>query len=250
MSRSEHELSGSQEISNDVSKVLLQWICFPEKIYLRPPYQVSWDWWRGGHVTRCSTLIGCDYQGKKGDARRHVEARHVEDMSILCSHCAKPFKTRESLRKHVERTHRIINWIKTGNWVWFNPRLWWRYNLMASIVVKWMNNCAASHSRIPNYLDNRSRVKQWWYKSTKSFKNLIMPWNHESLLQVCDDLQIQSLRRRECASIQSQSSVATDTQCGLAVSWLVVRRGTAAENIQNIICLYFKVTCIPALILF
>ena len=72
-------------------------------------YQVSWGWWRGGHVTRCSPLIGCDCQGKKGDARRHVEARHVEDMSILCSHCAKPFKTRESLRKHVERTHRIIN---------------------------------------------------------------------------------------------------------------------------------------------
>ena len=72
-------------------------------------YQVSWDWWRGGHVTGCSPLIGCDYQGEKGDARRHVEARHVEDMSILCSHCAKPFKTRESLRKHVERTHRIIN---------------------------------------------------------------------------------------------------------------------------------------------
>ena len=216
MSRSEHELSGSQEISNDVSKVLLQWICFPEKIYLRLSGELGLDWWRGGHVTRCSPLIGCDFQGKKGDARRHVEARHVEDMSILCSHCAKPFKTRESLRKHVERTHRIINWIKTGNWVWFNPRLWWRYNLMASIVVKWMNNCAVSHSRIPNYLDNRSRVKQWWYKSTKSFKNLIMPWNHESLLQVCDDLQIQRLRRRECASIRSQSSVAADTQCWLA----------------------------------
>ena len=29
-------------------------------------YQVSWDWWRGGHVTRCSHLIGCDYQDKKG----------------------------------------------------------------------------------------------------------------------------------------------------------------------------------------
>ena len=168
-------------------------------------YQVSCDWWIGAHVTRSSSLIGCDCQGKKGDARRHEEARHVEDMSILCSHCAKPFKTRE-------RTHRIINWIKTRNWVWFNPRLWWRYNLMASIVVKWMNNCAVSHSRIPNYLDNRSRVKQWWYKSTKSFKNLIMPWKHESLLQVCDDLQIQSLRRRECASIQSQSSAPADTK--------------------------------------
>ena len=41
MSRSEHELSGSQEISNDVSKVLLQWICFTEKIYLQLPDELG-----------------------------------------------------------------------------------------------------------------------------------------------------------------------------------------------------------------
>ena len=41
----------------------------------------------------------------KTDLSRHVEARHVHTDGIVCSHCPKIFKTRDSLRKHVKGMH-------------------------------------------------------------------------------------------------------------------------------------------------
>ena len=35
-------------------------VAVPDDNYQRPPSsQVSCDWWRAGHVTQCSPLIGC-----------------------------------------------------------------------------------------------------------------------------------------------------------------------------------------------
>ena len=37
---------------------------------------------------------------------RHVEARHLPHLSgVGCDHCAKVFKTRDTLRKHLKSDH-------------------------------------------------------------------------------------------------------------------------------------------------
>ena len=56
----------------------------------------------GGGVWQC---VECGGQGKKGDMKRHVEAKHMLDPKINCPLCGKSAKTRDSLRKHVKADH-------------------------------------------------------------------------------------------------------------------------------------------------
>ena len=44
--------------------------------------------------------------GKKWDVRRHIEAKHMANTHVSCSLCGKVVKTRDSLRKHMEKDHR------------------------------------------------------------------------------------------------------------------------------------------------
>merc|ERR1719222_1042930 len=50
--------------------------------------------------------IECGLSGKKRDVRRHIEAKHMANTHVSCSLCGKVVKTRDSLRKHMEKDHR------------------------------------------------------------------------------------------------------------------------------------------------
>ena len=48
----------------------------------------------------------CGNSGKRRDVRRHIEAKHIENTHIECTLCGKIVKTRDSLRKHMEKDHK------------------------------------------------------------------------------------------------------------------------------------------------
>ena len=50
--------------------------------------------------------VGCGFSGKKRNVRNHIEARHMTNTHVSCSVCGKVVKTRDSLRKHMEKEHR------------------------------------------------------------------------------------------------------------------------------------------------
>ena len=50
--------------------------------------------------------VECGMSGKKWDVRRHIEAKHMANTHVSCSLCGKVAKTRDSLRKHMEKEHR------------------------------------------------------------------------------------------------------------------------------------------------
>ena len=42
----------------------------------------------------------CGKEGHATDIKRHIEANHLEGVSIPCNHCDKFFRSRDALRKH------------------------------------------------------------------------------------------------------------------------------------------------------
>ena len=48
----------------------------------------------------------CGKEGHPTDIKRHIEANHLEGVSIPCNHCDKTFRSRDSLRFHVSTQHR------------------------------------------------------------------------------------------------------------------------------------------------
>ena len=53
--------------------------------------------------------VECGLSGKRRDVRRHIEAKHITNTHVSCSLCGKVVKTRDSLRKHVEKEHKVGN---------------------------------------------------------------------------------------------------------------------------------------------
>ena len=47
----------------------------------------------------------CGKQGQKSQVQNHIEANHIEGISLPCNLCEKTFKLRESLRSHKTRSH-------------------------------------------------------------------------------------------------------------------------------------------------
>ena len=55
-------------------------------------------------VWRC---LDCGKEYKlKGDTSRHVEAHHIDHPGLECNLCGRILKTRESLRGHVNQSHK------------------------------------------------------------------------------------------------------------------------------------------------
>ena len=48
----------------------------------------------------------CGKEGHATDIKRHIEAHHVEGVSIPCNLCEKIFRSRNSLRLHISKYHR------------------------------------------------------------------------------------------------------------------------------------------------
>jgi len=58
-------------------------------------------------VWRCLDC-GKEYK-QKGDTSRHVEAHHIDHPGLECSLCGKILKTRESLRGHMNQSHKSLS---------------------------------------------------------------------------------------------------------------------------------------------
>ena len=58
------------------------------------------------------TRYRCKERGKESsysnDIRKHIEATHLEGVSIPCSQCEKTFRSRNSLAVHIHRTHKTV----------------------------------------------------------------------------------------------------------------------------------------------
>ena len=58
------------------------------------------------------TRYRCKECGKESsysnDIRKHIEATHLEGVSIPCSQCEKTFRSRNSLAVHIHRTHKTV----------------------------------------------------------------------------------------------------------------------------------------------
>ena len=48
----------------------------------------------------------CGKEGQATDIKRHIEAHHLEGVSIPCNHCDKLFRSRNALSQHVSKHHR------------------------------------------------------------------------------------------------------------------------------------------------
>ena len=47
----------------------------------------------------------CGKEGRSIDIKRHIEAHHLQGVSIPCNQCDKTSRSRDSLRKHVSKHH-------------------------------------------------------------------------------------------------------------------------------------------------
>ena len=48
----------------------------------------------------------CGKEGHRNDIKKHIEANHLEGVSIPCKFCEKTFRSRKSLREHTLKYHR------------------------------------------------------------------------------------------------------------------------------------------------
>ena len=44
------------------------------------------------------------------DIKKHIEAKHVSLPPLICEFCQKPYKTRESFRKHQIQSHENVQY--------------------------------------------------------------------------------------------------------------------------------------------
>ena len=57
------------------------------------------------HGKQCKV---CGKEGRTADIKQHIEANHLEGVSIPCNHCDKILKTRIGLRHHVSKYHKQL----------------------------------------------------------------------------------------------------------------------------------------------
>ena len=48
----------------------------------------------------------CGKEGQAGNIRNHIEANHLDGISVPCAICEKEFSTRKALQHHKSRYHR------------------------------------------------------------------------------------------------------------------------------------------------
>jgi len=59
-----------------------------------------------GKVTMGHSCTVCGKEGRLSTIRNHIEANHLEGVSIPCNYCEKIFRTRQGLRSHNTSNHR------------------------------------------------------------------------------------------------------------------------------------------------
>ena len=58
----------------------------------------------------------CGKEGGATDIMRHIEANHLEGLSIPCNNCDKMFRSRFGLSQHVSKYHKKHWWITFSFW--------------------------------------------------------------------------------------------------------------------------------------
>ena len=59
----------------------------------------------GNPIYVCST---CGKEGEKSEMRKHIEANHLEGVSIPCNFCEKTFRSRNARNVHILRHHKVL----------------------------------------------------------------------------------------------------------------------------------------------
>ena len=60
----------------------------------------------GGRQVRGKICKVCGKEGQSIDIKRHIEANHLEGVSLPCNQCDKTFRSRDAVRQHVSRRHK------------------------------------------------------------------------------------------------------------------------------------------------
>ena len=60
----------------------------------------------GNRQRRAKTCKVCGKEGSFTNIKNHIEANHLEGVSVPCNHCYKIFRSRMALRHHISRSHR------------------------------------------------------------------------------------------------------------------------------------------------
>ena len=60
---------------------------------------------KGKPVYNCNV---CGKEAESGDLKKHIEAKHLEGVSIPCNFCEKTFRSRNSLTTHNNRYHNVL----------------------------------------------------------------------------------------------------------------------------------------------
>merc|ERR1712129_368420 len=56
---------------------------------------------QGSHAIKATICTVCGKEGKFSNIKDHIEANHLEGVSIPCNFCEKTFRTRKACRRHV-----------------------------------------------------------------------------------------------------------------------------------------------------
>ena len=60
----------------------------------------------GRQVRKGKKYKVCGKEGRSIDIKRHIEANHLEGVSLPCNQCDKTFRSRDAVRQHVSRHHK------------------------------------------------------------------------------------------------------------------------------------------------
>ena len=60
----------------------------------------------GNQPTRAKTCKVCGKEGYITDIKKHIEANHLEGVSVPCSLCDKILRSRSALSHHISRNHK------------------------------------------------------------------------------------------------------------------------------------------------
>ena len=60
----------------------------------------------GGKSQRASICTVCGKEGTGKNIKDHIEANHIEGVSIPCNFCEKTFRSRNAQRQHITKDHK------------------------------------------------------------------------------------------------------------------------------------------------
>ena len=63
----------------------------------------------GNQQKRAKTCKVCGKEGYITDIKKHIEANHLEGVSVPCNLCDKILRSRKALSYHISRNHKITD---------------------------------------------------------------------------------------------------------------------------------------------